>query len=404
MGSSSSFLPSSVQYTTCDSCKADFQRAETFCLDCHEFYCPGCSSLHKSRDHRQVPLPPDTAPNQSDDKNTCDRCEKTDTVTVCLMCREVLCTSCCHQHKNTRFKEVHNMFDFLTQSEVDISDLDSKHLLISDTSEIPPLKALFERDFSSRVPGDRKNRLIEIQRIVTLPDDRVVVLDKENKKVKLFDADLNLKHYSNVDEDPVGLTVIDKSTLAVSDKKTNCITLYTVHNNTLQRYKSVSFDKEGWDLYDISYKNQHFLCLSCNESGQKSGIDMVDMAGHRNMIVEEDGNYDLGSHVVAGNRRCFYVSDYYKDQVRCITYAGEQLWTVATPTGPRGLTLVREKLCVVSVVEGMVLQTSMDGNMSDQLLVQGLVHPRCICFQEQRNTFLVAHDQADALIKMYKIE
>ncbi|XP_033762653.1 uncharacterized protein LOC117344114 [Pecten maximus] len=401
MGSSTSFLPKCVQYTTCDSCKIDFQRAETFCVECREFRCPNCSLPHQSRDHRQLSLPPDTIPSREEVWKVCDQCEQKDVVAVCITCKELLCNSCGNNHKITRFKDIHSILDFLIQSTGNSSDNSTES--IRDAPEVP-LKASYCNNFSSRVPGDRKNRLIEIQRIVTLSDDRIVVLDKENSKLKLFDADLNFKHCSNMDEDPVGLTVVDNWTLAVSDKKTNCITLYAVHKNTLQKYKSISVDKECWNLYDISYKNQVFICLACNESEQRCSIDLVDMTGHRDRVIEEDGNYDLGSHIVAGTRNSFYVSDYYKDQVRCITYTGEQLWTVATPAGPRGLTLVRDKLCVVSVVEGMVLQVSMDGTMSDQLLVQGLVHPRCICFQKQRNTFLVAHDQADALIKTYKIE
>ncbi|OWF46164.1 uncharacterized protein LOC110456069 isoform X2 [Mizuhopecten yessoensis] len=281
---------------------------------------------------------------------------------------------------------------------------DVSNEVIGDRSDKTlPIKGVYCTKFSSRIISDTKEGSYMVQRMVTLPNDRVIVLDRDNTKLKLFSSEYKFMHSVCVSGFPVGLTVVDESTVAVSDESTNCIALYTVHN-IVNKSASIQCGREGGYLMDISYSNHHFICLKFNYADKVRTIERVSMTGQRETVFKGQEWCDIGYHVIARENR-FYTTECVRDTVRCMTYDGKVLWKRKTPFGPMGITVVRGTLCVVALTKGVVCQLSLDGERYDHQVIQGVTKPYiyCICYQSVRKRLLVSSSIPGEPIKVYTI-
>ncbi|XP_021363847.1 uncharacterized protein LOC110457077 [Mizuhopecten yessoensis] len=278
----------------------------------------------------------------------------------------------------------------------------------SKTKTSRPLKAVYCLQFSTKIPFDFHHGMSEVQKMVTLPNDSVVALDRANRKLKLFSADLEFLHYADVGVAPAGLTVIKNSTVAVSsgDMK-NHITLFKVDDNTLQRTKDIEWEHENYAVCDITYADHHFVCLTSKyQSTGKSEIcvERIDTDGKRRTVFTENGNAHLGYNLISGSGNYFYICDCYKNKVRCMSYEGKLLWETETSRGPLGIALVKENILVSSFAEGVVSQISLDGHMYKSPVIQELAKPGSICYQRKRKRLLVSRSDTGNPIRVYTID
>lgn len=270
-----------------------------------------------------------------------------------------------------------------------------------------PLTGTYTTEFSSRHPSDKKDGLYEVQRMVTLPDDRVVVLDFLNYKLKLFSADYQYQGCIQFDANtgPLGLTVINQSTVAVSSTDNNTITLYNVQADRLKKSKQIRCQvKDGGRLFDTSYGENVFVCLVYHYKRSQRSVDIITMSGQAKEITRENGRWSLGHHVKAGDGDCFYVTSGDPDLVSCFSYDGRQLWSVSTDKAYKGITLARGMIFAVLYKEGKVCQISLDGRRYDNDVLHGLTHPYTACYQRQRNRLLVSCNREGEPIKVYKLD
>ncbi|XP_069114616.1 uncharacterized protein [Argopecten irradians] len=270
-----------------------------------------------------------------------------------------------------------------------------------------PLKAVYSSQFSTKLPLDFHHGMSEVQKIVTLPNDNVLALDRANRKLKLFSADLQFLHYVDVGVAPAGLTVVSNSIVAVSsgDMK-NHITLYKTEDNEIHQTKDIEWENEHYAVCDIAYVNKTFVCLSSKY--QKTGVselsvEQIDIDGKRNTIFSEKGNAHLGYNLLAGEDGRFYICDCYKNKIRCMSFDGKPLWEVETSRGPLGIALVAGSILVSSFAEGLVCQISQDGQMSKSPVIQDLTKPGSICYQRKRKRLLVSRSDTGNPIRVYTI-
>ncbi|XP_033749407.1 uncharacterized protein LOC117334077 [Pecten maximus] len=273
-----------------------------------------------------------------------------------------------------------------------------------DTVTALPITGAYCTKFSSKIEEDTKEGNYVVQRMVALPDDRVIVLDRDNIKLKLFSSTYHFLHSVGLGGVPVGLTVVNASSVAVSDETTNCITLYAIQDNTIQTSTSLQCGMDNGYLLDIAYSKQHFICLKWDFANRIRTVERVSMTGHRQTVVQIQDWCDIGYHIIAMDN-CYYTTECASDQVRCMTYDGKQLWKKRTPLGPMGMTTVNRTLCVVSLTKGVVSQLSLDGTIYGHNILQNVTKPYiyCICYQNLRKRLLVSCSEREAPIMVFDI-
>ncbi|XP_033762117.1 uncharacterized protein LOC117343746 [Pecten maximus] len=270
-----------------------------------------------------------------------------------------------------------------------------------------PLNAVYSLQFSTKIPFDFHHGMSEVQKIVTLPNDSVVALDRANRKLKLFSADLQFLHYVDVGVAPAGLTVVSNSTVAVSsgDIK-NHLTLYKTEDNALYQVKVIEWEHENYAVCDITYTDRHFVCLTSkyqNTGESEISVERIDMDGKRNTVFTEKGNAHLGYNLMSGNDGCFYICDCYKNKVRCMSSEGKLLWEVETSRGPLGIAMVAGSILVSSFAEGLVCQITPERQMCSSPVIKDLTKPGSICYQKKRKRLLVSRSDTGNPIRVYTI-
>lgn len=267
--------------------------------------------------------------------------------------------------------------------------------------------ATYESSFST----DTGRNAHEIQRMVTLRDDRIVVLDSVNNILQVFTEDD--QYLLRIEDHPNGLTVVDEHSVAVSHvgHRQSQIILYTLSTNSNKNYTfRIKCGRDGGHLFDISSVGcvnggggLHFVCLRHDINTKKRRIETIDSSGKIKKIVKEKGQFMFSDHIV-GDGNCFYVSSGNPNQVRCFSLTGREMWNIPLRSMPYGMTLVRGFLWFTLYAQGMVCQVASDSSYEDVVVkIEGLTKPHSIAFQERRNKLLVSGFKRKQLIHVYSL-
>ncbi|XP_069111510.1 uncharacterized protein [Argopecten irradians] len=272
------------------------------------------------------------------------------------------------------------------------------------------LTAKFYKSFPFTTPSDADTDGFKHNRVVALADDTIIVLDRNNDKLKLFSSDYRfLHHVGTPSGGPLGidyangLTVVDKRTVAVSfGGLYNFVNVYSVEGGKIELTTTAKRRDKSGDLLDITYLNKAFVCLVSHYSEYIRSIELMDTDNHRRVIVKEKGLFSVYTDIVAGERNCFYVSYTFPHKIRCFSFEGSQLWNIPAPTGAAGLTLAQGQVCIV-LENGILRRVSTSGQgCSDHDL--GLPFtPHCLCFQRQAQRFVMTYCPLYGRIRVFEL-
>lgn len=275
----------------------------------------------------------------------------------------------------------------------------NKYFSASSRGHAPiSLSATHTTSFPFTIPSDSDRGAFKHNRVTTLPDDRVVVLDRNNNKLKLFSPDYQFLHHVTIPgrgpfgiDYANGLTSVDKSTVAVSCGGTyNCVNMYSVDTTGLQLIKSLRRRDKSGDLLDIAYTNNAFICLISHNFEFARTIELLGTGRHKRTILKEKGLFSVYTDIIAGEQNRFYVSYNYPNLIRCFSFEGTQLWNVSAPTGVAGMALVAGRLCVI-LENGIMRTVSLEGHVCSDFNMMLPFIPDCMCYQKQANRLIVTY-------------
>lgn len=178
----------------------------------------------------------------------CKLCQKRDitmkAINVCRACQEEYCADCSKFHLLLKATKNHKLYP------LDGISLPSRTTTAGTSLSLPEESAdSFEYTIESghcrqvKVTSESDNAECWITGAVFLEDDKVLIVDNRNLKLKLFSADFQLLTEDDSFK-PYDVALIDNETVAVSDS--GCVRYCDIERNSLKSSKTYNND---WKIY-----------------------------------------------------------------------------------------------------------------------------------------------------------
>ncbi|KAK3582643.1 hypothetical protein CHS0354_001689 [Potamilus streckersoni] len=363
----------------------------------------------------------------------CDSCLHKGTLVTdaryCTVCKEVFCLTCGKKHyKNnetidhavvriddlirdielvvsllvsvTSFEHVGKEFEFDTT--VDKTYTDEMRPSLKDRK--PEIIAQFDAEYFHG-----KNPLYS--GIISLPDDRIVLVDYENNTCRLYSSSYNHIADHKLTSSPRAVCVVGESEVAVTLPWENMIQLLNVNDflqpemrfkTTLQRRGIKGTIKTSLQCDGIAALSRHELvvsgtmndgvywCIVCTDGSEKTPVKVCDSAWYSCMAVNN-------------RKTCIYVSHYSPSVVYAYRLNGSLIFRYEHKEldGASGLAVDREdNLYVVGEFSNTVHQVSLDGTSLQVFSTQIPKNPCAICFTSSSDEFLLTSGHVRKVHKM----
>ncbi|KAK3109190.1 hypothetical protein FSP39_024945 [Pinctada imbricata] len=389
----------SVSEWLCEPCKEDGKviKARTQCYECHELLCEPCSNHHLrskiSKDHHLIELV------QFIQKSTSKNESSTSKPTSTSVNEDELASDFLQTVTLTEDTVLYHG----AQVAVESTSVTSKAEKRTTPKQADPreLKATKCLEFSVKRPEDKEK--VNVKGVLCV-SDKVVVVDKNNITLKLFDnngtylSSTELKYYT------WGITYVRDSSFATCGYG-NTVYLWTVRGQTIVS-EDVSYHVDH-KAYGIHYNGTYYCVLHRKDDA----ITILDRQGKqvRKIITKEACGkkfkfvYDINMDNDTSN---IYVPCYYEDGVLCMTIEGQALWF--TPLSRAwGITEIQGTLCVVNVFKHCLHLITKDGENVRQLLcVEDLGGmPTYVCYGQDDRLYVTYDTGGDkyGMISVYSV-
>ncbi|XP_062568287.1 uncharacterized protein LOC134230474 [Saccostrea cucullata] len=383
-----------------------------------EFSCPVCrhnvvpSDVRKPvedwvdqfpSNHQIISLMDIMVPKRND--KPCRLCLKreinTKAVNLCRTCQEEYCADCSRFHQLLKATKGHKLFPL-----ENISPPSRSSTAVTTLSLPEDHGSLFEYTIECtgckqlNVTSETDNAEVWITGAVFLEDDKILMADNRNLKLKLFSADFKF-----ITEDdsfkPYDLTLMDNETAAVGDS--GCIRYCTVENNSLKLTKTYNND---WKIYVPKMLSLSGYCRGICSSQSKlavcSGKDLdkriilQDIEIVRHIWQDIDGKSLFREPwycVMNEAASLIFVADGVgmEGHVICVTTQGRFRWKHKFEM-PRGLCICGDHLLVADMKDNSIKVISFDGEEVKTLLTKedGIQRPQCVAINRTGDKLLVS--------------
>ncbi|KAK3109067.1 hypothetical protein FSP39_022175 [Pinctada imbricata] len=389
----------SVSEWLCEPCKEDGNeiKARTQCYECHDFLCEPCSNHHLrskiSKDHHLIELV------QFIQKSTSKNESSTSKPTSTSVNEDELASDFLETVTLTEDTVLYHG----AQVAVESTSVKSKQEKRTTSKQDDPrrLKASKCQEFSVKRPEDEKK--VNVKGVLCVSDN-VVVVDKDNKTLKLFDNNGTYLSFTELKASTWGITCVCDSMFATCGTS-NTVYLWTVRGQTIVS-EDVSYHVDHWS-HGIHYNGTYYCVLHQLDNA----ITILDRQGRqvRKIIMKEacGKKFKFGWDIhMDSDTNNIYVPCYYEDGVLCMTIEGQALWF--TPLSRAwGITEIQGTLCAVNVFEHCLHLITKDGeNVRKLLCVEDLGgKPYYVCYgQDDRlNVTYCARDDKYGMISVYYV-
>lgn len=250
--------------------------------------------------------------------------------------------------------------------------------------------------FPATSPMDE--RCAELTGGTFLPDDRLLLVDNANEKLKLFTQGGDLISELELSSAPWDITAIPGGMAAVTLPEEKKIMMVSGLNDCITPVEQFSTSGK---CYGISYSyHDKDLVVTCDSSlNQTASVKVLSVSGTeiRDILESEEGQRLMsrpGYIATSPFNSDVYVSDECNDNVIGITMKGEFRFRLSESYHklPVGISADNHG-CVYVCGNGScdIQQISGDGQRS-RLLMDGMSHPRAIAFDPYGDRFLVTSD------------
>lgn len=237
--------------------------------------------------------------------------------------------------------------------------------------------------------------------ITCLPDDRIVMIDEFNDKMKVFDKAYNLIMKETLVACALDMTYVNENFVALACEKE--IHFYDIQRRGIKKLSRVFKMKEY--VLGISYYMNRYA-LACEDKV----IRILDGLGHETCAIPYDVAFgrpmDIVNYIVLNpEENMVYVSDYLQERVICMNFSGRYLWEHKLESRPSGLCVVRDQLLVAMSDIDSVQAISGDGSRIYNLLTpeDNLFRPHLLAYQERKRRLIITNDEHKNSIEVCKI-
>lgn len=384
----------------------------------------------------------------------CDACTRNgleeDAVVFCKQCQEYYCTSCANYHKNFKISRLHVLLQFggglfspsiwnghsngyehfdLAEDRSSLASGRVKSHRSSNKAQsaktITSIKSTNSSSFrtitdqNSRFDVKRKGLVPKalgefnvktkndtkpcfVTGMACLDDGRVVIVDYNNKRLKLFDK--NYKFVTDL-EAPFcswGVAFVEGKIVAVSNAYK--IDLYIIEPKKIQ-ISSKSFKVSG-HCTDISYRNGQYA-LAADTHTERPYVIILDYHGSLRYTCREiraNGKKTTKCHGIVidpvDKGDTVIISDVKWNRVVCLSYVtGKALWQLPVEGSPWGLVFVDDYLLLADNQKSTILNIDVFRLSKETLLFgkNGIKNPSVICVQHKTGRLLVTGSDSDVV-------
>ncbi|KAK3108134.1 hypothetical protein FSP39_001797 [Pinctada imbricata] len=381
----------------CEPCEEDDKqiKARTLCYECHSLLCEPCSNYHKrlrgTKDHHLIELV------QFLQKSTSTNDPSTSKPTSTSVNEDELASDFLETVTLTEDTVMYHG----AQVAVESTSVTQKSEKRTTPKQPDPrrLKATKCQEFSVKRPEDKEKVWVTG---VLCVSDKVVVVNKENYVLKLFDQNGTYLSSTELEDHTWGITFIRDSIFATCGFS-NTVYLWTVRGQTIVS-EDVSYHVDH-SAHGIHYNGTYYCVLHRDYNA----ITILDRQGRqvRKIIMKEacGKKFEFGWDIhMDSDTNNIYVPCMNGYGVVCMTIEGKALWF--TPLfGPRGITEIQGTLCVVEYSGPCLHQITKDGEYVRKLLEKKDLGwgPRYVCYGQDGRLY-VSYDSCDKhVISVYTV-
>lgn len=294
-------------------------------------------------------------------------------------------------------------------SKADLKSLksDKKSLKSVRFDQPAPIKADFISNVACNTPTDTES--CWFTGVAYLPDDRIILVDRANNKLKLIREGKVDKEVS-LENQPWGITVLGRNDVAVTFPRQNKIGLFSLGSTPTPTTAISTSDR----CYGIAFANDTYAvtcaCASppCIKILTKDGKETHSLAPTDNFHPMFFRPWYIKMDERGAN---LYISDCNRSHVTCIT--GKTMkrfkYEDASMNSPRGLFVLKDGRVVVCGFGSDNIQVlDSDGRLQDTLLGRSddVIGPQDVTFNPREDAMVVTFDPSSGsseIIKLYKI-
>ena len=256
-----------------------------------------------------------------------------------------------------------------------------------------PIPRYADHIFSARTPSDEEP--CWITGIATLAS-LLVLTDRNNSKVKLYDVNFKFKSEYAMEEAPFDVTAINGSQVGVTIPSKCVIQIYDIKTG-VEPVKTIPVNVH---CFGVSFANDKFV-VSCPVSVPAT-VRIITLDGQEVANISPNDNFIplfLRPWYVrfdAGGTN-FYASDANKNHVSCINRSVFRHFKYVNfnMTGPRGITVGENgELFVCGWGSDNVHKIDADGNFVEEFLNRhnGVISPQNICLSVDKRQLMITLD------------
>lgn len=331
---------------------------------------------------------------------------------MCNDCRIPMCDACSEKHKG---QFGHRNFSSLVKQEPtkeedsDYTYEDSDDEENKADKDAIKMSTLLLREISVKLPEEKDCKVTGLSAFTN--EVSTLVADVENRMLKLFDNNLELKWTVPVTRDCVGVTVVsEKSFATIAGKKLQYWDVETNEDGTTvpKMEEEVEINHTGFAVHSngkyigVLMSSDHqvqIFHLSCDE------MQAIDLKTIANRAITPGFTLLLDSDLDR-----FYISD--RDYVNgtkllSVSFTGEVIWECPVPASVGGIAECDNLLFVVSIGYAKIHMITKDGMDVGTLVSDEGKLPFHICTQPLEKTLIVSHNFTGSdrnIIRVYNLE
>ncbi|KAL3832681.1 hypothetical protein ACJMK2_024303 [Sinanodonta woodiana] len=261
--------------------------------------------------------------------------------------------------------------------------------------------------FSGRTPSDWEP--CWFTGVVYLPNDQILLVDRNNSKVKIFDKDLQPISETTLLSQPFDAALVSMSEIALTIPRENKIELYTIGTNLTHKGTILTSDR----CYGISFARDRFaVTCACGSPPSvkvysKEGKEMLDICPEENyqplffrpwyVHLEQSGN-------------SFIVSDCNRSHVTSVTGSviKRYVYKSASLSSPRGFCVMSDgKILVCGWGSDNIQLIDENGHYIQDVISRkdGIIGPQNVAVNSKGDKLVVTFDPSSGSsdsVKLYR--
>lgn len=243
--------------------------------------------------------------------------------------------------------------------------------------------------------------------IAYLPDGQIVLVDRNNSKLKIISKDFKVKSEISLENQPFGITAMPPAKVAVTIPRENKIDIYSV-GTSLSKSESLLISERG---YGIGFAGDRFVVVcSC---ASPPAIKIISLTGEEKQEINPEDNYHpmfFRPWYVKLDRSGakMYISDCHRSHVTCIsgTVMKQYVYKDNSLNSPRGLDITKDGRVIVCGFGSDNIQVlDKDGNRIADLLTRSddVMGPQDIALNEEGDKMLLTFDPSSGMSDFVRV-